>query len=98
LDARIEAAGERGAKLTLSGPAALLDPEAPGWLGVLASGDPRPLEAIAQAVDPRARLTPAGAHAFAITVDPNAAPAEQPQAATLTKLSTVAGWRFREFT
>jgi hypothetical protein len=97
LDARIEAAAEGAAKLTLSGPPALLDPGAPGWLGVLASGDARPLEAIAQAVEPRARVTPAGPHAFAIAVDPKAAPAEPPQAATLTKLSTVAGWRFRRF-
>jgi hypothetical protein len=97
LDAKIEASGEHGAKLALLGPPALLDPAAPGWLGVLASGDPRPIEAIAQAVDPRARVTAAGPHTFAIEVDPKAAPAEQPQAATLTKLSTVAGWRFREF-
>jgi hypothetical protein len=97
LDAKLEAAGANAARLQLSGPPALLDPEAPGWLGILAAGDPRPLEAIAQAVDPRARVTPAGPHAFALTVDPKAAPAEQPQAATLTKLSTVAGWHFRKF-
>jgi hypothetical protein len=97
LDAKIEASGEGAARLSLAGPPALLDAGAPGWLGVLAAGDARPLEAIAQAVDPRARVTPAGPHAFAIAVDPKAEPAAEPQAATLTKLSTVAGWRFREF-
>jgi hypothetical protein len=97
LDAKIEPAGERAAQLTLSGPPALLDAGAPGWLGVLAAGDARPLEAIAQAVDPRARVTPAGPHAFALNVDPKAEPTDQPQAATLTKLSTVAGWHFRPF-
>jgi hypothetical protein len=95
VDAQLEPDGGNAARLELSGP--LLDAEAPGWLGILASGDPRPLEAIAQAVDPKARVTSAGPHAFALAVDPKAAPAEQPQAATLTKLSTVAGWHFRKF-
>jgi hypothetical protein len=95
--ARIEPAGERGLRLSLSGPGELLDAKAPGWLGILASGDPRPIEAIAQAVEPRARASAGPGHTYTIEVDPKAAPAEQPQAVTLTKLSTVAGWRFREF-
>jgi hypothetical protein len=97
LAATLEQAGERGLRLALSGPRELLDPEAPGWLGLLAAGEPRPLEAIAQAVDPRARVTAGPGHAFTIEIDPRAEPAAEPQSATLTKLSTVAAWRFREF-
>jgi hypothetical protein len=97
LDAKLEAAGANAARLQLSGPPALLDPEAPGWLGILAAGDPRPLEAIAQALEPRARVHPAATHAFEIEIDPRTEPASEPQSATLTKLSTVAGWRFRDF-
>jgi hypothetical protein len=95
--AEIEPKGERGARLALSGPPELLDPGAPGWLGLLAAGEPRPIEAIAQAVEPRARVRADGRHAFAIEVDPKAEPAAQPQPATLTKLSTVAAWKFRDF-
>jgi hypothetical protein len=95
--AALEPAGERGATLALSGPRELLDAKAPGWLGLLAAGEPRPLEAIAQAVDARARVTAGPGHTYRIEVDPKAEPAQQPQSATLTKLSTVAAWRFREF-
>jgi hypothetical protein len=97
LDVAIEPAGERALRLALSGPPELLDTEAPGWLGLLAAGEPRPIEAIAQAVDPRARVSAGPGHAFAIEVDPAAEPAAEPQSAALTKLSTVAAWRFREF-
>jgi hypothetical protein len=97
VSAALEPTGERSARLALSGPRELLDANAPGWLGLLAGGETRPIEAIAQAVDPRARVTAEAPHAYAITVDPKAEPAAQPQSATLTKLSTVAGWHFRDF-
>jgi hypothetical protein len=97
LAAAIEPAGEHGLRVALSGPRELLDANAPGWLGLLAAGEPRPLEAIAQAVEPRARVTAGPGHRFAIEVDPKAEPAAQPQSATLTRLSTVAGWHFRDF-
>jgi len=97
LEAALEPAGERGLRLALSGPPALLEPEAPGWLGLLAAGEPRPLEALAQAVEPRARVAAGAGHTFTIEVDPAAEPAAEPQSATLTKLSTVASWRFRPF-
>jgi hypothetical protein len=95
--AALEPLGERGARLVLSGPRELLDANAPGWLGLLAAGEPRPIEAIAQAVEPRARVRAEAPHTFAIEVDPQAEPVAQPQSATLTKLSTVAAWKFREF-
>ena len=97
LAAALEPRGAHGARLALSGPRELLDANAPGWLGLLASGEPRPIEAIAQAVDARARVTAEAPHAFAIEVDPAAEPAAQPQSAALTRLSTVAGWHFRDF-
>ena len=95
--AKIEPAGERSLRLSLSGPGELLDANAPGWLGLLAAGEPRPIEAIAQAVEPRARVRAEAPHVFAIEVDPEAEPAAQPQSAALTKLSTVAAWKFRDF-
>jgi hypothetical protein len=95
--ASLEPEGERRIRLRLDGPPALLDPEAPGWLGLLASGDTLALAAIAQAVDARARVSAEGRHGFVIEVDPRAEPAPEPQSAALTKLSTVAAWRFRDF-
>lgn len=95
IDVEWEPAGERSLHLALAGPATLLDPDAPGWLGLLASGETRALEAIAQAVEPRARVQPAGRHAFTFDVDPARAPVDVPQSVALTRLSTVAAWRFR---
>jgi hypothetical protein len=78
--------------------AALLDPEHPGWLGLLLRGDLRGVEAAAQAVDPRARLaggeTAGGAVAIELAVSPDAAPAEPPAAAGFMRLSTATGWKF----
>jgi hypothetical protein len=95
IDVEWEPAGERTLHLALAGPATLLDPDAPGWLGLLARGETRALEAIAQAVEPRARVQPAGRHAFTFDVDPARAPVDVPQSVALTRLSTVAAWRFR---
>jgi len=97
VNATLEPRGERGLRLALSGPAALLDANAPGWLGLLAAGEPGPIEAIAQAVEPRARVRAEAPHAFAIEIDPGAAPAAAPQPVTLTRLSSAASWRFRDF-
>jgi len=95
--ATLERQGDRRAELRLSGPPALLDPDAPGWLGLLVNDDTLALEAIAQAVDARARVRALAPHVFAIEVDPAAEPVKEPQSVTLTKLSTVAAWRFRDF-
>jgi len=97
VSASFERQSDRRARVRVSGPPELLAPDAPGWLGLLASDDARALEAIAQAVEPRARVRVEAPHAFAIEIDAAATPAEVPQSATLTKLSTVAAWRFREF-
>jgi hypothetical protein len=97
LEAAIEPAGAGGLRLAFTGPPALLDADAPGWLGLLAACDARPIEAIAQAVEPRAHVRATAGHGFAIDVDPHAEAAAEPQSATLTRLSTTAGWRFRDF-
>lgn len=97
LAASIEPVGEHGLRLAFTGAPALLDVDAPGWLGLLAAGETPPIEAIAQAVEPRARVTAEPGPAFAIEVDPDAEPAAEPQSATLTRLSSTAAWRFRDF-
>lgn len=97
LAASLEPAGAHGLRLALSGPPALLDAGAPGWLGLLAAGETRPIEAIAQAIEPRARVAAEPGPAFAIAVDPHAEPAAEPQSAALTRLSSTAAWRFRDF-
>ena len=76
----------------------LLDPEQPGWLGLLARGDGRGVEAAAQAVDPRARVADLGVRdgriSLEIAVDPEAAPAEAPKEAAFMHLSTATAWVF----
>ena len=76
----------------------LLDPENPGWLGLLARGNGRGVEVLAQSVDPRARLasidTRDGRISIEISVEPAAAPAEAPPEAQFMKLSTATGFVF----
>jgi hypothetical protein len=93
----IEREGEQRLALRLAAPAELLGPETPGWLGLLGAGEGRPVEAIAQAVNPHARLAAAAPGAFMLELDPAAEPAQEPQPVALTRLSTAAAWRFRDF-
>lgn len=95
--ARTEPTGDHRLELRIDGPPELLAETAPGWLGLLGAGETAPLEAIAQAVSPGARLASTGPHCSAITLDPEAKPAEAPQAVALTRLSTAAAFRFRDF-
>jgi hypothetical protein len=78
--------------------AELLDPENPGWLGLLARGNARGIEVLAQSVEPRARLvsidTSDGRIAIEISVEPGAAVAEAPPEAQFMKLSTATGFAF----
>jgi hypothetical protein len=55
----------------------------------------RPLEALVQAVDARARVEPVGDLRWSITVDPDAEPATEPAEVTLTKFSTGADFVLR---
>ena len=97
VNATLERSGEGQALLRLDGPHELLDEDTPGWLGLLGSGEARPIEAIAQAVNPRARVTAPAPCSFVIEVDAEAEPAQEPQSVSLTRLSSVAAWRFRDF-
>jgi hypothetical protein len=76
----------------------LLDPENPGWLGLLVRGSGRGVEVLVQSVEPRARLsafdTREGRIALEISVDPAAAAAEAPPEAGFMKLSTATGFVF----
>ena len=78
--------------------AELLDPENPGWLGLLARGSARGVEVLAQSVEPRARLasidTRDGRIAIEISVDPGASAAEAPPEAQFMKLSTATSFVF----
>jgi len=94
IDVTVEVLDERSARVAFSGPVELLDPDAPGWVGLVAADEPRGLAAMVQAVEPRAVLARTGPRTFGITVDPDAEPATPPRSAQLTRLSTAADWRF----
>ncbi|HME71314.1 MAG TPA: hypothetical protein VKM54_15795 [Myxococcota bacterium] len=76
----------------------LLDPEHPGWLGLLVRGDRGGVEAAAQAVEPRARLTDFSRHAGCLsmdfTVEAGAVPAAPPPAAAFMRFSTATSFVF----
>jgi hypothetical protein len=78
--------------------AALLDPEHPGWLGLLARGEARGLEASAQGADARARLLACDVRRGRISAElevlASAEPAKPPQAAQLMSFSTATKFAF----
>lgn len=78
--------------------AALLDPEHPGWLGLVARGEGLGIETAAQGVDARARLDAIavrdGAIEARLQVRAAAEPATMPKAATFLKTSTAMTFAF----
>ena len=95
---RVETRGD-AVKLVLEPASAeLLDPQNPGWLGLLVRGETRGLEALAQAVDPRAALRASelrsGRIELEFAIDAQRAPAETPREAALMRFSSAVGWRF----
>ncbi len=76
----------------------LLDPVHPGWLGLLARGETRGLEAAAQGADPRARLVACDVGADRVeaefVVSAGTEPALPPQAAKLMSFSTATSFAF----
>jgi hypothetical protein len=72
---------------------ALEEQEDLSWIALLRDSD-APLEALVQAVDPRARVHRAGELRWDITVDPSGPPAKEASAVTLTRFSTGADFRF----
>ncbi len=77
----------------------LLDPLAPGWLGLLANGETSAIRGIAQALDRTSQVSiePVGAGrvAFSIDIDSGRNPVDEPESVAFTKLSTAADWTFR---
>ena len=76
----------------------LLDPAHTGWLGLVARGEGRGVEAAAQGADPRARLlgldVRGGRVEAEIAVNAGAEPAKPPQAATLMNFSGATSFEF----
>lgn len=76
----------------------LLDPSNPGWLGLLARGERGGVEAMAQAVDRRARVVDASAGSDRVVVevalDETGPPASEPPEAELVRLSGAVSWVF----
>jgi hypothetical protein len=76
----------------------LLDPSNPGWLGLLARGERGGIDAMARAVDRRARVgevTVEGDRVVIdVAVDANAAPASEPPEVGLVRLSGAVSWVF----
>ncbi|HMF82049.1 MAG TPA: hypothetical protein VKI01_02095 [Acidimicrobiia bacterium] len=91
--------GDDGVTLALTPLAdGLLDPSNPGWLGLLARGERGGVEAIAQAVDRRTRVTDIAVAddgvVIEVAVDASAAPAPEPPEVELVRLSGAVSWVF----
>src|SRR5256885_1695107 len=76
----------------------LLDADNPGWLGLLARGERGGVEAMAHAIEPRARLADVairdGHVAIEVTVDPAAEPAPEPPEVAFMRISGTSSWVF----
>ena len=76
----------------------LLDPDHPGWCGLLARGETRGVAAMAHAVDRRARVAERPVHdgtlRIDVVVDEDAAPAPEPDGAALVRIGMVSVWDF----
>jgi hypothetical protein len=98
IDVVLERSGDSSATLRLDSPTGLLEGAPPGWLGLFAQDELRPIAAIVHAVEPRAEVTASETHGFSIVVDPTADPVPEPDAVGLTRISTAAAWEFRDGT
>jgi hypothetical protein len=76
----------------------LLDPDNPGWLGLLVRGERGGVEAMAHAVEPRAHIDDVvvrdGRVAIGVAVDDTAPPAPEPPEVALVRLSGAVSWVF----
>ena len=76
----------------------LLDAGNPGWLGLLARGERGGVEAMAHAVEPRARLDDVavrgGRVAIEVTVDAAADPVPEPPEVAFMRISGTSSWVF----
>ena len=76
----------------------LLDPDNPGWLGLLARGERGGIEAMAQAIDRQARVDHVAVSddvvVIDVTIDETASPAAEPPEVELVRLSGAVSWVF----
>ena len=76
----------------------MLEPANPGWLGLLARGERGGIEAMAQAVEPHARLDGVavrnGRAVIDLAVDAAAEPASEPSEVAFVRLSGTSSWVF----
>ena len=76
----------------------VLDPEHPGWCGLLARGERGGIEAMVHGVDPRAQVGELTVDddrvRFDVTLDCAAAPTAEPDAVSLVRVGMVSGWSF----
>jgi hypothetical protein len=76
----------------------LLSTDHPGWLGLLASGDVRGIEAMASGFDARARVhdvdVAADGVTFRVHIDPDRPKATEPDPVALTRIGMVSTWHF----
>jgi hypothetical protein len=95
---RVEASADAVRLVLEPASAALLDPENPGWLGLMVRGHTGGLEALAQGVEPRAELqgfdVRGGKVEAQFAIDAKRAPAETPPEAGLMRFSSATGWQF----
>jgi hypothetical protein len=94
VDLRVEVEDDR-VVVALGDCPALEEELAPSWPALLAGGAIGALDAVVQAVDPRARTTEVGWRRWAVAVDESAPAASEPPEVTLTKFSTGADFTFR---
>lgn len=100
LDFEVSLSGPKSARLLLGDCPALAEGDAWSWFAGLGAGPHRALDAIAGAVNPRARCqpvaNPGGRAAFAwdVVIDADSAPRKPPMELALAKISRGAGFQF----
>jgi hypothetical protein len=92
VDLRVDPGGD-GVAVALGECEALHEELVPSWAQLLA-GDPGPLAAIAQAVDPSTRVEPRGERSWRVVT--GATPADVPSEVVLTRFSTGADFTFAD--
>jgi hypothetical protein len=94
-------AGLDGSRLWVADGDALREGDVYSWYALLGGADVQPaLDAMVQAVNPRARLAPVAPRAdqrfaWEIVIDPDATPAETPMAVSMVANTTTAAFTFR---
>jgi hypothetical protein len=98
---RVELTGERSARIVLGDCPALQEGDGHSWFAGLEVQAHPALDAIAGAVNPRARCRPledpgAGRLAWEVVIDPAVEPQEEPPELRLARVSRGAAWQFEQ--